>query len=303
MNNHITLKARAKINIALNVIGKRADGYHNLKMIMQTTNLYDTLSIKKSEDGKITLKTNSNKIPSDENNLVYKAAAYLKNAYSIKDGILIELVKNIPAAAGLAGGSADCAAALTGIKALFNLPISDKDLKKAALSLGADVPYCLIGGTVLAEGIGEKLTPLKPFPQMYVLLAKPNIDISTAAVFKAFDPSKVKNFPDVEKIIYGIEHGDIKYICENMHNVLESVTIPLCPIIKDIKQEMLDNGALAALMSGSGPTSFGLFSSKEDCLCASNKIKNKFGIQECYSTVIFNSISHNSYRKATMAKQ
>lgn len=288
MSSHIILNARAKINIALDVLGKRDDGYHKLKMIMQTTALHDTLLIKKSENSGITLKTSSAKIPSDENNLVYKAAAYLKDAYSIKDGISIKLTKNIPAAAGLAGGSADCAAALIGIRDLFHLSVSNNDLEKAALSLGADVPYCLNGGTALAEGIGEKLTPLKPFPPTYVLLAKPDADISTAAVFKAFDISKVKTFPDIEKIIYGIEHSSIKDICNGMGNVLESVTIPLCPIIEDIKQTMLESNASGALMSGSGPTVFGLFTSKDACLQASNKIKNKFGIHECFPTAIFN---------------
>lgn len=283
-----TVKARAKINIALDVLGKREDGYHELQTIMQTLDLCDTITITKKESNEISIITNSTKIPTDNKNLAYKAAEYLKKNYSIPQGIEIKIDKNIPVAAGLAGGSADCAATLMGIRNLFKLPISNEKMNEIAVSMGADVPYCLNGGTYLAEGIGEKLTKLSPFPTMFVLLAKPNISVKTSWVYKNFDLSKVTRFPDIKKMISDISSNNIKEISDSLCNVLETVTIPEYPIINDIKKTMLEFGALGTLMSGSGPTVFGLYIYKKDCINSLKYINEKYGITESYVTSISN---------------
>lgn len=286
--NYIQMKARAKINPALDVIGKREDGYHELKMIMQTVNVYDTLFIKKTLSNKIELSTNLVWLPNDGRNLVYKAAELLRSEYNIKNGLYINLNKSIPVAAGLAGGSSDCAAALIGIRNLFNLQIPNEKLYEYAKQLGADVPYCLLRGTALAEGIGEKLTKLNPFPKVFVLLAKPPISVSTASVFKSFDVNKVQKHPDIEKILFYIEKSDINGICSEMGNVLEDVTAKEYPIINELKNSMLENGALGSLMSGSGPTVFGFFETKSKAFNSMKVLKKDFHIKDCFITTIFN---------------
>ncbi|MGN1318917.1 MAG: 4-(cytidine 5'-diphospho)-2-C-methyl-D-erythritol kinase [Lachnospirales bacterium] len=286
----LKLNARAKINITLDVIRKREDGYHDLSMIMQTINLCDNIFIKKNDSGKISLTSNLSWMPCDSRNLIYQAADVLKKKYDIKDGIHIELTKNIPVAAGLAGGSTDCAATLIGIRNLFKLPISNKELMAIGKELGADVPYCILRGTALAEGIGEKLTPLPPFPNCYVLICKPPINVSTATVFGSLDLTKVKKHPDNKKMIELIENKDLKGICENMCNVLESVTIKNYPIVADIKKSMLENNAIGSMMSGSGPTVFGFYNDYDTALNALKELRHKFKIKEVFVTTIYNNI-------------
>lgn len=284
----LKLNARAKINITLDVLRRREDGYHDLSMIMQTINLCDNIFIKKTDTGEIELKSNLSWMPCDRRNLIYQAAEVLKKKYDIKDGIFIELTKNIPVAAGLAGGSTDCAATLVGIRNLFKLPVSNEELMIIGKELGADVPYCIMRGTALAEGIGEKLTPLPSFPDCYVLICKPPINVSTATVFKALELDKVKKHPDNEKVIELIKNKDLKGICDNMCNVLENVTIANYPIVADIKKNMMDNDAIGSMMSGSGPTVFGFYNDYNTALKALKDIRNKFRIKEVYVTTIYN---------------
>lgn len=286
----LKLNARAKINITLDVIRKRPDGYHDLSMIMQTINLCDNLFIKKTDNGKIELTSNLSWMPCDSRNLVYKAAEVMKEQYKIKEGISMDLTKNIPVAAGLAGGSADCAAALIGIRNLFKLPVSNKKLMAIGKNLGADVPYCLMRGTALAEGIGEKLTPIPPFPNCSVLVCKPPINVSTATVFGSFDINKVEKRPDNKKMINLIKKKNLKGICDNMRNVLETVTVKNYPIIDDIKKCMLENKAIGAMMSGSGPTVFGIYPNYNSALYGLRAIRNQFKIKEVYITTIYNNL-------------
>ncbi len=288
--DYLKLKARAKINITLDVLGKREDGYHDLSMIMQTINLCDNIFIKKTDNNIIELKSNLSWLPCDGRNLIYKAADLLKTRYNIKNGIFIELTKNIPVAAGLAGGSTDCAATLVGIRNLFRLPISNDELMIIGKELGADVPYCIMRGTALAEGIGEKLTQLSPFPNCYVLICKPPINVSTPAVFGSLDLSKINKHPDNDKVAKLIKNKDLKGICDNMCNVLENVTVANYPIIEDIKKYMLEKDAVGSMMSGSGPTVFGFYEDYEKALNALKFIRYKTKIREIYITTIYNNL-------------
>lgn len=284
----IKLNARGKINITLDVLRKREDGYHDLSMIMQTVNLCDNLSIKITNSGNIEMTSNYSWLPCDERNLVYKAAALMKEKYDIKEGISLHLDKNIPVAAGMAGGSSDCAATLIGIRNLLKINASDKELMALGKTLGADVPYCILRGTALAEGIGEKLTQLSPFPDTILLIVKPPINVSTATVFGSLDLSKVDKHPDNKKMIELIKNKDLQGICDNMCNVLESVTIKNYPIIDTIKKSMINNGAMGSLMSGSGPTVFGFFENYDMALKALKYIRSKHHIREIYITTVFN---------------
>lgn len=290
---YINLKARAKINTALDVLGRREDGYHELRMIMQTVNLCDNIFIKRINEDKIELKTNLSWLPTDERNLMYKAADLMRKRYNISEGVFMELTKTIPVAAGLAGGSSDCAAVIIGMNRLFELALPQEEMLAIGKELGADVPYCIMRGTVLAEGIGEKLTRLHPFPNCFVLLCKPNINVSTATVFKSLDLSNVTDHPDIEKMIADIENGDLKAVADGMSNVLESVTIKNYPIVADIKQKMLDTGAIGSMMSGSGPTVFGFYENYEKGLAALKEIRRAFRVKEVYLTTIFNEKSKN----------
>ena len=267
---NIRLFARAKINLALDVIERLDNGYHNLQMIMQSVSLCDTIYIKKTFNDGICLETNKDWLPIDDKNLVYKAADYLKNEYNIKNGMYIYIKKQIPMCAGLAGGSADCASTLVGIRNLFNLKICNDKLLEIGKSFGADVPFCIKRGTYLAEGIGEKLTPMPPMPHCYMLIVKPSVSISTGAIFQSLDLSKIKERPDIEKINYYIKNENIEGIAANLCNVLETVSIPLYPIIKDIKEAMLESGALGSLMSGSGSAVFGIYKSKKQAILSKN---------------------------------
>ncbi len=288
----IDVKALAKINIGLDVTGIREDGYHEVRMIMQTINLFDKLTIKKVEDGTVSMKTNLRYLPVDDDNLCIKAAKLLINEFNIKQGVEIQLEKHIPVAAGMAGGSTDGAAVLFAMNRLFNLGLSQKDLMERGVKLGADVPYCVMRGTALAEGIGEVLSPLPPMIKCPVLIAKPSISVSTKQVYEALDSKfDTVTHPDIDQLIADIEAKDLHALCSHMGNVLEEVTIPMHPIISDIKQNMLDNGAVGAMMSGSGPTVFGFFEDNKTARKAKEALTKSGMVKQLYLTTLFNTVS------------
>lgn len=275
------VKAYGKINIALDVVGKREDGYHLLKMIMQTVDIYDELEFEKC-DKNITINCNKKYLPVDENNLVYKAIKLFMVKYNISSGVKVNIVKNIPVAAGMAGGSADAAATLKAMRNMFKKDVTDGELMELGLKIGADVPYCIVGGTALCEGVGEVVTKLKPFKNKILVVVKPNFGVSTKDVYKALEINKIHKHPETEKLITAMKQENIKYVSKNMRNVLENVTIKKHLLIKQLKEEMMKNGALGSMMSGSGPTVFGFF---EDMLKAQDcydKLKEKY--RDCYIT-------------------
>ena len=259
----IQLKALAKINLGLDVLRRREDGYHEVKMIMQTIGLHDDLEIRKTKTPGIQVKTNLYYLPTNENNLVYKAAKLLMDEFQIQDGVSIQLKKRIPVAAGMAGGSSDGAAVLWGINQMYGLGLSMQALMERGVRLGADVPYCIQRGTALAEGIGEKLSVLPPMPKCTILIAKPGISVSTKFVYENLHANDLKpeQHPDVDSMIEAMRQKDLGLLCSRMGNVLETVTIPAYPVINEIKRTMMHNGAIGSMMSGSGPTVFGIFDS------------------------------------------
>lgn len=251
-------RSYAKINLTLDVLGKRADGYHDVKMIMQTTGLFDLVVVDKTAGG-ISVTTNLKYLPTDEKNIAFKAAAVFFEHCGIKGGAKILIHKNIPVAAGLAGGSGNAAAVLCALDRLYNTNLSDAELCKIGSLLGADVPYCIMGGTQLAEGIGEVLTELTPLPKTTVLLVKPPINISTAKIYAEIDSCAKLNHPETDAVLNAIKTGDVKTVAQKLSNVMDAVTETENPVITDIKENMIRNGALGCAMSGSGPTVFGLF--------------------------------------------
>ncbi|MEG2774729.1 MAG: 4-(cytidine 5'-diphospho)-2-C-methyl-D-erythritol kinase, partial [Acetivibrio sp.] len=253
------LRAYAKINLGLDVLRKREDNYHEVRMIMQTIDLYDKLSMKILNTNEIKLTTNLSFLPTNENNLVYKGVKLLKEEFHIEKGVQIHLEKHIPVSAGMAGGSSDCAAALKGMNTLFKLGLSTEELRSRGVKLGADVPYCILGGTALSQGIGEILTPVSPMPKCHFLIVKPNLHVSTKFVYEHLDLPNLKEHPDIDGIIAAIEDKNIFGIASRLKNVLESVTIKEHPEIGELKDLMMEHGALGSLMSGSGPTVFGIF--------------------------------------------
>lgn len=284
----INLKAMAKINLGLDVMRKREDGYHEVRMIMQSIHLYDKLCIAKMKRNGIFVETNLRFLPTNENNLVYKAAKLLMDEFGIEQGILIRLQKYIPVSAGMAGGSTDAAAVLYGVNRLFRLGLSAEQLMERGVKIGADVPYCIMRGTALSEGIGEKLTPLPPMPPCHVLIAKPGISVSTKFVYENLNVPGLKFHPDIDGIIEAIREQDLKGVSALLSNVLESVTIKEYPVIEDIKNFMKEHGALNAIMSGSGPTVFGLFGEERTAQRACQDLKNKGLAKQVYLTDIYN---------------
>ena len=257
------LRALAKINLGLDILRKREDGYHEVRMIMQTIQMYDVLKMKKVKKPGISLSVNYPYIPSDERNLVYKASKLLMDEFQVKEGVDICLEKFIPVAAGMAGGSSDAAAAMVGINQLFKLGLSERELMDRAVNIGADVPYCIMRGTALAEGIGEKLTRIAQIPDCFVLIGKPGISVSTKMAYESLQLDKISSHPDIDGMIRDIENGDLLTMTEKMGNVFEPGIIEKYPVIGEIKDLMEDNGALKAMMSGSGPTVFGIFDDRE----------------------------------------
>jgi len=259
----ISIKAHAKINLALDIVGKRDDGYHNLRMIMQTVYLHDQLSIKKVDNAPLKLVCNDARLPTDERNLVYKAAFFFKNEYNLPGGMFISLKKNIPVSAGLGGGSSDCAAVIVGINRVYKLGLSLNEMMKIGERFGADVPFCLLGGTALAEGKGEILTPLPPHPFVPVVIAKPPESISTSFAFKSFDILKKVNEPDIDKMISNIKKKDVEGIASGFSNVFEAIGMRECSSVARIKELFMELGAVGTLMSGSGPSVFAYFIDKK----------------------------------------
>lgn len=258
MQEGYKLRAYAKINLGLDVVGVLPNGYHEVRMIMQTVGIYDELSFEKTENG-IVITTDAGELPTNEDNLIYKAVKLLFDKYAISEGVRIHLQKNIPIAAGMAGGSTDAAATLKGISELFELNCDEKELRELGVKIGADVPYCIMGGTALAEGIGEKLTKLSPAPDCFLLVAKPDINVSTKYVYEHLDAQEDYEHPDIDGMLDAISKGSLDGVVSTMGNVLETVTVPAYPVIDTIKARMRELGALNSMMSGSGPTVFGIF--------------------------------------------
>lgn len=306
----ISVKALAKINLGLDVVRKREDGYHEVRMVMQTIHLFDRLDIIRKtsvqtsrrtapkssgeasveREGDITITTNLPFLPTNENNLVYKAAKLLKEEFQIKDGIHVRLHKHIPVAAGMAGGSTDAAAVLYGMNRIFDLGLSREDLMKRGVKLGADVPYCVMRGTALAEGIGEELTALPPMVKCPVLIAKPQISVSTKFVYDNLKLNQKTVHPDIDRLVADIRAKDLAAIASDMGNVLETVTIPNYPVIAQIKQHMMEHGALNAMMSGSGPTVFGLFENEDVAAAAYEAMRESGLAKQIYLTSIYNNV-------------
>ena len=270
------LKALGKINLGLDVLGRRENGYHDVRMVMQTVYLYDQIRIEKTKKPGIELSTNLFYLPVNENNLAYQAADLLMKEFDVKE----------------AGGSSNAAAVLFGINRMFSLGLSQKELMERGVTLGADVPYCVMRGTVLAEGIGEILTPLPACPKCHVLIAKPPISVSTKLVYEKLDSHEIEDHQDIDGIIDGLKAHDIEKVASSMGNVLEKVTIEEYPVIEQIKNVMKEHGALNAMMSGSGPTVFGIYDSKEKARKAAAKIREKQLAKQVYVTGI-----HNARRK------
>lgn len=278
----IKLDAYGKINLGLDVLGKRDDGYHDLDMIMQSVDLADKITITKNDSGEITVKSNTGKIPNDETNLAYKAAKVLKDEFDIDKGFEIEIEKNIPISGGMAGGSTDCAAVLKGMNKLFKLKLSEQDLMDRGVKLGADVPFCIMGKTARAQGIGEILTPIPNKLKGYIVLAKPPISVSTGFVYGRIDEVEVENKPDTEAMIEAIKKKDLQGLADTICNVLEEVTIPDYPIVQEIKDEMLKHGALNSMMTGSGPTVFGIFDDKKKAIETVDSLKESRVLEQLY---------------------
>ena len=275
--NSIKLKSRAKVNLSIDVLGKRQDGYHLVEMIMQTIDLYDLIEINEKDNDQITIKSTSDEIPLDCNNLVYKAADLIKKTFNLTKGVEIYIQKNIPVAAGMAGGSSHAAAILVGLNKLWNLNLSNQQLEKIGLKLGADVPFCINGGAVLALGIGEELTPIKGLTKdVCILVCKPDLFVSTKEVYECIDSKDIDKRPNNKFLIECLKNEDTRQLAENMFNVLEGVTMDKHPVIQQIKDIMTNNRALGAMMSGSGPTVFGLYENREDAVKCKAILEKQF---------------------------
>ena len=280
------LRALAKINLGLDILRKREDGYHEVRMIMQTIQMYDVLEIRRVKKPGISLSVNYPYIPNDERNLVYKAAKLLMDEFQVKSGVDIRLEKFIPVAAGMAGGSSDAAAALVGINRLFKLGLSEKDLMDRAVNIGADVPYCVMRGTALAEGIGEKLTRITPVPDCFVLIGKPGINVSTKAAYESLQLDKITTHPDIDGMIKDIECGNLLAMTEKMGNVFEPGIIGKYPVIGEIEELMEAHGALKAMMSGSGPTVFGIFDDRKKMEAAAAALRESRLAKTVFATEV-----------------
>ena len=281
------LKALGKINLGLDVLGRRENGYHDVRMVMQTVYLYDQIRMEKTKKPGIELLTNLFYLPVNENNLAYQAADLLMKEFDVKEGVKITLDKHIPVAAGMAGGSSNAAAVLFGINRMFSLGLSQKELMERGVTLGADVPYCVMRGTVLAEGIGEILTPLPACPKCHVLIAKPPISVSTKLVYEKLDSHEIENHPDIDGMIQDIQNGDLQGMTAKMGNVFEPGIISKYPVIQEIKDLMESNGARKAMMSGSGPTVFGIFDDKEKMDRAAAVLRESRLAKTVFATDVF----------------
>ncbi len=277
-------KAYAKINIGLDVLRRRSDGYHEVRMIMQTVDLCDDLLFEKTQQPGIVLKTNNDELPVNGDNLICKAAALLFRERGIKEGVKITLTKRIPIAAGMAGGSSDAAATMRGLNELFDMGYSMRELQALGVTLGADIPYCLVGGTMLSEGIGEILTPLPAPPVCHLVVAKPDINVSTGFVYGNLHADTLTEHPDIDGMIAALKTGSLQGITDRLGNVLETVTVKEYPVIEELKELLRRKGAANALMSGSGPTVFGIFVNREEAEKAASAIKEHGLAEQIYVT-------------------
>ncbi|MBQ8540750.1 MAG: 4-(cytidine 5'-diphospho)-2-C-methyl-D-erythritol kinase [Clostridia bacterium] len=273
--DNLTVKAFAKINLSLDVLGTLPNGYHEVKMVMQTVSLYDSVELTKTDEG-IELECSLRFLPTGPDNLAYRAAEAFFNETGIKGGVKIYLKKHIPVGAGLAGGSSNAAAVLTGLNRLYDARLSTRRLCELGTALGADVPYCIIGGTRLAEGIGEKLSPLPPLPKCHIVLVKPSFSISTKWVYDNIDACPDIVHPPTDKLIEALENGDLYEMCANMGNVLEDVSIAHYPVLSAVKDDLRALGAIGSQMSGSGPTVFGIFDDEEKAQNAKDILWKKY---------------------------
>lgn len=281
----LALKAYGKINLGLDVLRKRPDGYHDLKMIMQMVDVYDDIIITKTDrKDEIIVATDKFVLENEKGDLAYMAAKLLFDEFDIHQGIEIKINKRIPIAGGMAGGSSDCATTLMGINKMFDLKLSKEDLMKRGVKLGADVPYCVLGKTAIAEGVGEILTPLPTPPLCYVIIAKPPVSVSTAFVYGNIRPDEITKRPDIDGMAEAIKNGDLYKMSSLLYNVMEDVTVPEYPIIADIKKMMIENGALNSIMSGSGPTVFGIYDNLEKAENTMKLLKKSNLTEQLYLT-------------------
>lgn len=282
------LKAYGKVNLGLDVLRKREDGYHDVKMILQTVKVFDKLAFSQLQEDEIRITSNLNYLPLNEDNLIYRACSLMKQEYHIKTGVRIHLDKHIPVAAGMAGGSTDAAAALIAMNKMFGLRVSQEKLMEYGVKLGADVPYCIMRGTALSEGIGEILTKLPPLPKCYILIAKPPVSVSTKVVYENLHADRLTDHPDIDGMIDALKNQDLHGITSRMGNVLETVTIARYPEIEVIKSLMLAHGAMNALMSGSGPTVFGIYQVEEQAKQAMHLLWEKKLAKQIFVVQPFN---------------
>lgn len=278
----LELNSYAKINLTLDVLGKEDNNKFNFKMIMQKVNFADEIVIRKMKAEGIKLNTNLPWVPTDSKNLVYKVVQKIKEKFNITEGVFIDINKKIPVAAGLGGGSANAATAIIGMNELFDLKMTTEELIELGRQFDSDIPYCIMDGTCLVEGNGEKITELKDIPQCYVVLCKPDVIVSTKEVHKNFEPSLIKKHPDTEGMIEAINDGDLKRIGDLLLNTMEGYTASICPEIKEIKKDMMQGGALGASMSGSGATVFGLFDDYSKAQKVKDYLKYQKYIRETY---------------------
>lgn len=278
-------KAYAKINLGLDVLGTLPNGYHEVRMIMQTVDIWDELTFERANEG-IVITTDSGELPTDENNLIYKAAKLMQEEFAVSGGVRIHLQKKIPIAAGMAGGSADAAATLKGISELYELKAPEERLMELGVRIGADVPYCVMGGTALAEGIGERLTRLPAAPGCTLVVVKPDWNVSTKEVYTRLDALEHYGHPDIDGMIASIERGDLAGVAERLGNVLEPVTVQICPPVRAIRVMMEQLGAMGSLMSGSGPTVFGIFEEPKKARAAADELgtSQHLKVKQCFVT-------------------
>lgn len=275
-DNMITIKARAKVNLTLDVIGKRENGYHDVKMIMQQVDLYDLVSLRRIPECEVKLTCSDEFLPVDDKNIAYRAAENMRRKYDIAHGFEIHIEKNIPVSAGLAGGSTDAAAVIKGINRICGLGLSEKTMMAIGFELGADVPFCIMEGCALAEGLGEKLTPIRGFEHAWMVLVKPNFGVSTKEIYTALEFETLKGHPDTFGMLSALESQKRHEILDRVYNVLEEVTLKLYPGVIEAKRFLAGHGAEGVLMSGSGPTVFGFYKSYERAKNAQKKIKKHY---------------------------
>ena len=286
----ISLKAYGKINLGLDVVRRREDGYHDVKMIMQTVDLWDELTFCDVTTDEIVITSDSSELPDVKDNIIYKACRMMKDIYGIDKGVHVTVDKHIPVAAGMAGGSADAAAALKAMNMLFGLNLSDEQLMEHGVKLGADVPYCIMQGTALSEGIGEILTLLPSMPDCLIVIAKPAIGVSTKWVYQNLKVDLLEEHPDIDGMVDALKTGDLKGITDRMANVLETVTIPANPVIDSVKKLIAENDSMGVLMSGSGPTVFGIYDNRDKVLAQRvvDMLREKDEIQAAYAVTPYN---------------